>query len=266
LKKTIMVEKIEPLVLFADNIVYTQKSYWCNGSARQLSLSFIGKRQYYTYDQKGDQPLLIFLCGGGFTKMDRNVWMAELAWFAKKGYSVASIAYSTLPYTVWPEQVTELKLAIRFLRAHAKDFHIQSDKVAIMGESAGGYLASFVALTNGQKEYDTGDYLEFSSEVQAVISWYGVSKISEFAKNNPQAKGFPDLDALVLPESPPFLLLHGVMDNQVHHKQSELLYEALTSAGAQADLYLIEGANHGDIPFVQTEIKEIILSFLNRNL
>jgi acetyl esterase/lipase len=266
LKKNIQVEKSEPLVLFADNIVYTQKSYWCNGSARQLSLSFMGKRQYYTYDQKGDQPLIIFLCGGGFTKMDRNVWMAELAWFAKKGYSVASIDYSTLPYTVWPEQITELKLAIRFLRAHAKDFHIQSDKVAIMGESAGGYLASFVALTNGQKEYDTGDYLEFSSKVQAVIPWYGASKMSELIQKNPQFKNFPDLDTLVLSDAPPFLLLHGTADNQVHHRQSELLYEALISAGVQVDLYLIEGANHGDISFAQIEIKEIILSFLNRNL
>jgi acetyl esterase/lipase len=264
MKKQIKIETPEPLIMLSDTIVYDQKPYWCNSSARQLCLSFMAPRQYYEYDVKGDRPLILFLCGGGFAKMDRNVWMGELAWFVKKGYAVASVEYSTLPYTAWPDQITEIKLAIRFLRAHAREYKIQPDKFAIMGESAGAYLANLAALSSGDKKYDAGGFLDQSSEVQAAVSFYCVSKLSGVEINGaPNLKDFPDLPPLAAGTAPPFLFLHGTGDKMVDCTHSEVLYDALVSSGVRADLYLIEGADHADIHFVQTEIKEIILSFLD---
>jgi acetyl esterase/lipase len=199
--------------------------------------------------------------------MDRNVWMGELAWFVKKGYTVASVEYSTLPYTAYPDQITEIKLAIRFLRAHAKEFNIQPDKFVIMGESAGAYLANFAALSFRDKKYDMGGYLDQESDVQAAVSFYCVSRLGELEINgSPNLKGFQDLSSLVTPSAPPFLLLHGTGDKMVDCMHSEVLYDALVSSGVRAELYLVEGANHADIHFVQTEIKGIVLSFLDSAL
>jgi acetyl esterase/lipase len=267
MKKLIKIENHEPLIMLSDTIVYDQKPYWCNGSTRQLCLSFMAPRRYYEYDVQGDRPLIIFLCGGGFTKMDRNAWMGELAWFVKKGYAVASVEYSTLPYTVWPDQITEIKRAIRFLRVHATAFNIQPDKFAVMGESAGAYLANLAALSSGDKKYDTGDFLDHGSDVQAAVSFYCVSKLDGVEINgSPNLKGFPDLPSLVTPAAPPFLLFHGTDDKMVDCMHSEVLYDALISSGVRSELYLVEGANHADIHFMQKETKEIILSFLDSAL
>jgi acetyl esterase/lipase len=260
MKKIISVEKKEPLILMADTIVYSQRPYWCDSTANILSMSFVAPRQFFPYDTRGIKcPVLVFLCGGGFRRMDHGAWMGELAWFAKKGYAVASVQYSTDGGTEFPQQVTEIKEAIRFLRAHNEDLHIDPGKIAIMGESAGAYLAAFVALTNGKKEYEVGGNLDRDSGVCSVIPWY-------VPCNMGHRNDLPGLDTLITKKSPPFLLLHGSADDLVKVEQSEMFYQALNQAGVSVDFYVIEGANHGDVHFVQIEIKEIILEFLNKTL
>jgi acetyl esterase/lipase len=260
MKKTITVEKKDPLILLANTIVYSQRPYWCGSTANILSMSFVAPRQFFPYDVRGIKyPVIVFLCGGGFRQMDYGAWMGELAWFAKRGYAVASIQYSTDGGAKFPQQATEVKEAIRFLRTHANDLRINPDKIAIMGESAGAYLAAFTGLTNGRKEYEVGGNLDKDSSVQAVIPWY-------VPCNMRHSNDFPDLDTMVDSNAPPFLLLHGSADDLVKVEQSEILYQALEKAGVPVDLYIIEGANHGDVHFAQTEVKEIILSFLDKNL
>jgi dipeptidyl aminopeptidase/acylaminoacyl peptidase len=79
-------------------------------------------------------------------------------------------------------------------------------------------------------------------------------------------KDYLDLSTMVCKDAPPFLLLHGSADELVKPEQSEMLYDALEKAGISTDLYFIEGANHGDTHFAQSEVKEIILAFLNKSL
>jgi acetyl esterase/lipase len=100
--------------------------------------------------------------------------------------------------------------------------------------------------------------------VQAAVSFYCVSKLHGIEINGaPNLKDFQDLPSLASRTAPPFLFLHGTDDKMVDCMHSEVLYDALVSSGVRAELYLIEGANHADIHFVQTETKEIILSFLD---
>lgn len=265
--RTIAIEKEEPLILLADRVVYRQKMYWGNATARQLSLSFLGPRQS-PKNPLPPQPLLIFLCGGSFQKVDRCAWMPELGWFAKAGYSVASVEYSVLPYTKWPEQITEVKAAIRFLRAHAGEFNILPDKVALMGESAGGYLAALAGLTGETRQWDTGEHLEQSSAVQAVIPWYPPVHTSGPQPDNIRVDltGFLDLTELPAAGAPPFFILHGTKDATVPCSESQALYEALQRQGVQSDLLLLEGARHSDAHFIQAPVKKEILTFLNRHL
>jgi acetyl esterase/lipase len=268
MKTTLRVERKDQLIALASEVVYMQKPYWCDCNAQQLKLSFMKPRHYYSYDDKKIYPLLIFLCGGGFQKMDRSVFLPELVYFAKKGYAVASVDYSTMPTTDYPERLIEVKTAIRFLRSHASEFCIDSDKIAIMGESAGAYLAGLAGLTGDDKQYKTGEYENVSDAVQAVVTWYAPVSFGNMDNSGLRIRTdqFPDLCGKVKEDTPPFLMMHGLEDGQVPYDQSERLYDTLQNHGVESDLYLLEGANHGDGLFIQEPVKHIISSFLDRYL
>lgn len=267
MKETIHVPVTAPLIGLASEIVYTQKPYWCNATYSQLKLSLLKPRKYYDYDPDDKYPVIVFLCGGAMEQMDRNVWMGELSWFAKRGWAIACVEYSTHPRTKWPEQIHDIKCAIRFLRAHAKEFGLDAGRIAAAGESAGGYLALAAALSGNMPEYDVGEYPEQSSTVQAVLAWYpAVSCMHTAVQLHVDTSAMPDLLDWVTPDAPPAMLLHGTADQLVPHSESERMYEALKKAGVPADLYLLEGAHHNDAPFIQECMKERMLQFLEKHL
>jgi acetyl esterase/lipase len=210
------------------------------------------------------------LSGGGFTTMDRNVMVPELTWFVKRGFAVASLDYTVAYRSHYPAMVEDVKSGIRFLKAHSKEFKLDTSRIALMGDSAGAYLSSLCALTGTIKEYDTGDYLDYSSEVQAAIPWYGTArppdKIRDISKVAYDVPTFADVTKFISRDSPPFLILHGDADSQVPLSQAELLYDSLQNAGASADLVVLEGAEHADVAFIQEETKELILDFLKSRL
>ncbi|MCD8363756.1 MAG: prolyl oligopeptidase family serine peptidase [Lachnospiraceae bacterium] len=267
MKATLKIEKKEPVCCLASEITYMQKKQWCDATFVPLRLSFMKPRQYYPYDPDPFQryPLIVFLCGGAWQKMDRNVWMPELTYFAKHGYAIASVEYSTFPFTEHPERLMEVKTAIRYLRENAEELHIIPDQIAVLGESAGAYLAALCALTGDDFRYKTSYFDTQSDAVQAAITWYAPTLISTMnnSKLRVRMDNFPDLPELVNAKTPPFLMFHGKADHQVPYQQSELLYQSLQEQGIASDLYLIENADHGDGHFFQKEIKEYVLHFLN---
>ncbi|MGN0984021.1 MAG: alpha/beta hydrolase, partial [Gemmiger sp.] len=211
-------------------------------------------------------PLLVFLCGGGMEEMDWNVWQGEMSWFAKKGWAVACVEYSTNPRIQWPDQLKEVKTAIRFLRAHASELRLKTDTIIIAGESAGGYLSLATALSNEKAEYETEEFADCSSAVQGVIPWYPVvSCLNTAVKIHVDTSKMPNLLEWVTPSAPPALLLHGTADQLVPHSESEQMYDALIKAGVACDLYLIEQAHHNDAPFVQLPVKQLMLDFMNKH-
>ena len=162
----------DKVITLGSEIVYGQRREWCGATWRPLRMSFMRSRQYFYYDEKETLPLLVFFCGGGYTTVDHNVWMPELAWYAKRGWAVASVEYSVTARTKFPEQLEDCKQAIRWLRAHAEDLGIDPNRVVVMGESAGAYMSDLVGLTGEAREYDKGEYPQQSSAVQGVVSFY----------------------------------------------------------------------------------------------
>lgn len=280
MRQELDLEISRPIIGLADNIIYSQSPLWCNATYQQLHLSLMRPRQYYSYDRKGCYPLIVFLCGGGFEQMDRNVWMGELAWFVKRGYAVAGVEYSTLPRTKWPTQAVNVKEAIRFIRAHAEEFAILPDRIAVMGESAGGYLAAFTGLTGDNLQYKTAASPELSDAVRAVVAWYPPTDLNALQNRHDLSvsgttgtpsrstvmdlTGAPDLGTLVTADTPPFFLMHGTEDQLVPASHSERLYKLLTEKNVPAELYILRGAHHNDVHFVQDCMKERILKFLRR--
>ena len=272
MKKIIKVEKKDKVILLADKICYWQRPDWCEGRYRQLNFSLMKPRCHYDYDEGETYPLLLWITGGSFIEEDINIWMPELVYFAKHGYAVAGVDYSVNARTRFPMQLEDIKACIRYIRAHAKELHIKPDKIAIMGESAGGYFSSLTALTGNTKEFDKGDFLEYSSAVQAAIPWYppcDTSKVEVKPGDDIATDVASYINLATLPDketTPPFMILHGTGDRLVRCEQGEMLYEGLQKAGVPSDLILIEGADHADHYFIQEEVKAMILDFLNKTI
>ncbi len=273
MKKIIHPGRDEKVTMLAGDIVYSQRREWCQMTMRPLKLSLMAPRTHYAYDVIEKLPCIVWLCGGGFTNVDRNVWTPELAYFAKNGYAVASVEYSTTPRTRFPMQLEDVKAAIRYLRANADFYHIDADNIGVMGESAGGYLSCLVSCTGNAREYDVGEYLDQSSAVKCACAWYGSGARNGKPTQDhikaitpPDIHLFPDCRALIDGNTPATLLIHGSADRTIPLENSEAYYEALREKGIESDLYILEGADHADVPVVQPQVKKIILDFFDRHL
>lgn len=273
MKKTIQTTAEDLLIAMADGIVYAQRPDWCNATSRELKVSLLRPRQYFDYDKTVTWPAIVWICGGAWTEMNRNVWIPELAWFAKKGYVVASVDYSVTARTRFPQQIVDIKEAVRFLRAHADTLSIDPRRIAVMGESAGGYLSALAGVTGHTREYDIGTNLDQSSAVQAAIPWYPAIDISSFPVAEflsdmlpPDFRKYPDVSKLVTKDAPPFMILHGTADTQVPLSQSENFYDILQNTGVESELIILDNSEHAEATFVQTEIKELVFEFLKKHL
>ena len=229
----------------------------------------------------GPKPVVVFITGGGFILANKSASLDQRTYVADQGYVVASITYRTVPAgATWRDSLADVKSAIRYLRANAKTYGINADKVALWGQSAGGYLAAMAGTTNGDKQFDAGDHLNQSSDVQAVVDEFGPSDLSKIAADfdtaTQQAKNLPgnplakfvfgpgtklsieddpaavraaDPATYIGPTTPPFIELHGSHDQLVSPSQTLLLHTALRANGIPSTRYVVKGANHGDMPF-----------------
>lgn len=292
----IEVDVHEPVVLQSTDVVYEQKPYWCNATRYPLKMSILHPRHYFSYDEaKGPYPCIVWIAGGGWTEVDQNVWLPEMAYFVKHGYIVASVSYSLPSTWVWPEMLIDVKQAIRYLKAHAGEWEIDKDKIAVAGESAGGHLAAMAAVTGDNDAFEKGNYLNQSSSVQAAVILYGAVDMENFEGRRDKSSYKIDDQSLLRghlepqtilcgehylfehPEiaktmdprnyisfsTPPFMLLHGTKDTQVPIYHSDIFYKALSDNGICVDYLRISGADHASAAFYQPEVKNRIIYFLN---
>lgn len=118
----------------------------------------------------GELPAIVCVHGGGWQKGDRINHRKVAQTLAAKGFVTASISYRLSGEAQFPAQIQDCKAAVRFLRAHSKQFGIDSDNIGAIGHSAGGHLAALLATSAevGELEGDGGNS-EFSSTIQAVV-------------------------------------------------------------------------------------------------
>ena len=180
-----------------------------------------------------------------------------------RGYAVAALNYRLMPDHPFPAEVQDAKCAIRFLRAHAEEYHLRTDKIGIWGGSAGGHLASMVGLTEGEAEFEAGEYLDQSSRVDAVVEMFGPTDLTlpmgwlqrlllrrAFGTDHPQAELLHRASPVnyIQLNAPPFLILHGEQDSAVPVEQAQVLYKNLVDVGNTATLIIVKNANHNFKP------------------
>jgi acetyl esterase/lipase len=230
----------------------------------------------------GKKPLVVWFPGGGFINADKGGSLDHRTYVAEAGYVVASVQYRTITNgATYTQGVADAKSAIRYLRAHADRYGIDPGKVAVWGESAGGYIAAMVGTTNRVKQFDVGDNLDRSSDVQAVIDQFGPSDLSKIGadfdtafqkelaapgnstaqwvfgpgtrksiNDDPKAIARANPATYVDSSDPPFVLFHGSADNLVSPSQTLLVHNALRVRGVDSTRYVLTGAGHGDLSFL----------------
>lgn len=218
------------------------------------------------------QPLIIWLHGGGWMSGDKSRGVERIFSMVRGGFVGAAVQYRLSHEAIFPAQIHDSKCAIRFLRRHAEQYGIDPQRVGVWGASAGGHLASLLAVTGESRVLDgIRGWPEISSEVQAACSWYGPSDLNWMDQFPPGVTpGLPSMTAdsaegrllggpvserqelvamanpvrYIHPSVPPILLMHGDRDNYVPLASSERFHAALIAQSVLAYLHVIPGGHH----------------------
>lgn len=247
---------------------------------------------------KEKKPAVLYFPGGGFTSADHEKFLEMRYALACAGYVVAACEYRAVP-NKFPALLEDAKSAVRWMRAHASEFGVDANRIGLLGDSAGGYVVQMAGATNGEKNWDVGDFKEVSSDVQAVVSIYGISDLTTIGEgignenvhasaavtealllNGPAFKDFAGASVNADPQKakaaspighvdgtePPFLLMHGSGDKVVSPLQSKKMFEALQNKKVEAEYVLVRGAEHGDLPWYQPGVISRVVNFFDRHL
>jgi acetyl esterase/lipase len=219
------------------------------------------------------RPAIVFVHGGGWANGDARLaanfdnFPAILAALAAKGYVVAGVNYRLAGEAHFPAAVQDAKSAVRWLRAHAADYDIDTTRVMIWGMEAGGQIAAMVGTSCGvaalEPAADAKSKAPMASDcVQGVIDWYGPTDLAGWDADSgraPEPGAATRLGAYLGCEladcapgivhaasplsyiesmSPPFLIQQGAADTLVPPAQSRKLYDALHTQHVPSDLVI----------------------------
>jgi acetyl esterase/lipase len=238
-------------------------------------------------------PVVMYVHGGGWRMGDKDMlaMMAGPMELLRRGYVVVSIDYRLAPDFKFPAMLEDAKSAVRYLRAHATEFNLDTAHIGVMGDSAGGHLVALLGLTDARAGFEGEGWTNESSRVQAVVDLYGPSDFTIGPTNlNTMAgrmfkQAFGPTNAAdsiirraspvtyISSNAPPFLIFHGSKDGLVNINQSKLLFERLQAAGVEAQFVVITNYAHGRAAFGfgmvhpdESERARLIADFFDRHL
>ena len=205
----------------------------------------------------GSVPGVLFLPGGGWVGANHEPLKERFGIpLAQRGYVCLTATYRIMEQAIWPAAIHDVKAGLRWMRINADNLGIDPERIVVAGKSAGGHLALLTAATNGRVEYE-GPGIESAdlSRVCAAVGVAAASDISEYWRREPleaytandssdAAIGAANPMALVHPDWPPVLLLHGTSDGRVDHHMSMRLFDRLEAAGIPTDMRLFAGQDH----------------------
>ena len=233
---------------------------------------------YHSKNITGSAPLLVFFHGGGYQKGDKHDYLRYLVDYARKGYVTATVQYRFVDKVKFPGQLLDAKAAIRWLKQNADNYHIDNEKIAVIGGSAGGHLAMMVGYTSDVSEFDIEDNDSLiSSRVQAVVDFYGpADHTTEYAREHKIikkliGKSYDEAYEIYFQSSPvkhltkddpPTLIFHGTLDELVPVSQSDSLKNRLDRIGIPAEYHRLKGWPH--TMDLSVEVNEYCQYFMDR--
>ncbi len=258
---------------------------------------------------RGCYPTLVYISGSGWKhswsrSFDRHQFDTAIAIAAESGYVAATVAYRPTSVKVngktkyrYPDELLDVRSAVRWLRAHAARYHIDPNRIGAIGWSSAGHLSLLLGLTGPTVSLQgEADNLSFSSSVQAIVGIEGPSDLSRLyaetdskeireslsdlfggaSTENPRPYLFAEpvtyLRGSARPKlllgghyltrsAPPLLLVHGLADYDVPLNQSRILLDRIRAVGAKTPLTVIDHDLHSSY-----YLTPAIFGFLDRML
>lgn len=273
-----------PSVLPAGVIVHRDIAYVTGGHDLQ-------KLDLFVPAGDGPFPLIIWIHGGAFRMGDKSgiPFDPPPLVYLEQGYAVASLNYRLSQHALFPAQIEDCKAGVRWLRAHAAQYHLDPERFGAWGPSAGGHLVTMLGVAGGVTAFEVGEHLNVSSRVRCVVDYFGPTDFLQMdaqrlpdgmmhdpadspeselvggtIQENTEAVRRANPITYVTPDAPPFLVVHGDCDPLVPHGQSTLLVDALQNAGVSVDFYTVKGAGHGG--FTDPQVPALTNAFLDKHL
>ena len=243
---------------------------------------------YVPADTKGKMALVVLIHGGGWISNDKYADMGympnTIAAILNNGMAVASIDYRFATQAVFPAILQDCNKAVEFLYDNADKYSLDKNKIALLGFSAGGHLASLMGTSQNNKVntfYFPNTYRPF--QYKAVVDFYGPTDLVLLPGNEDEKSPEslligaaplkrPDLAKAASPityidkSDPPFLIYHGEKDDIVSNKQSKLLSAWLTIHKVKNELIIVKDAPHFGTMYDVEDIKTKVISFLKTAL
>ncbi len=263
------------------DIVYSEKA------GQRLHLI----RPWETENDARRYPLIVFVQGSGWTTPDLGAELPQLSQLARKGYVVATVCHRDCKdgHPV-PAFLVDVKSAIRYLRAHAEEYYIDPERVAIWGTSSGGNTAVLCGITGDMECYKAdkyAEYAEYSDAVKCVVECFGPTDM--FSMLDPAAEpdegieflsnclaGDRDREEAMTEMSPlrrlqegvqypPMLLLHGDADGLVPYSQCEMMYDRMLELEQDVQCVCVRGADH-EANFWSQELLDYIFNYIEERI
>lgn len=248
---------------------------------------------YLPRNAKASNPLVVWVHGGAWMLNDKYADMgymkATIKGFLDSGYALASIDYRWSTTAPFPAQVQDCNQALEFLYEHATQYKLDRHRVALIGFSAGGHLASLLALSQNNAVkgfYPSGMRQKF--RIRCVLDFYGpadllaASMSTDTAVNNDRSPiaillgalpvDRPDLAKRASPVTyidkgdPPFFIVQGEKDESVQNTQSKLLHAWLSLSGITNELTIVPNAPHYGEMFDADWIRLRLFRFLAQHM
>ncbi|WP_028041853.1 alpha/beta hydrolase [Candidatus Stoquefichus massiliensis] len=273
--------------------------YQGNFDVQYSPVSSTCKMDIFLPEGNGPFPVIVSIHGGAFKKCDKRdeEMILDMLHGLDKGYAVIGVNYRLSGEAQFPEPVKDIKQAIRFIKDHADEYHLNKDKIVVWGGSAGGYFSLMAGLIDCYDMFDDEYSSTTDTKIQGLIAWFppvNFANMDDQLKESGLLKDYPDHDDEQSPESLfiggpitqnsdcvqkanpetylhinvcPMFIQHGRIDRIVPYQQSEDFVKKAKECGIQNIQYeIIENADHGDLLFSTPENIAKVYQFIEKCL
>jgi acetyl esterase/lipase len=232
---------------------------YLTASGVELKLDF-----YRPRGASGPLPTALLFHGGGYrAESTKEAFALNVVPWLQMGWNAVNVEYRSSGVALAPAAVEDARCALRWVVQNAKQYNVDTDRIVITGQSAGGHIASVTGMLPESAGLDRRCPGREPLKVAAIVSWYGVFDYTTLVEDptrdyavswiGPQPNRM-EIAKLVSPMTyvrkglPPTIHIHGDADPTVPYEQGVREVEALKKVGVPAELVTVPGGRHGNFP------------------
>src|SRR5262245_15063108 len=218
------------------------------------------------------RPTVLYIHGGGWVHLSKEDRFFFVLPYLARGMNAVHLEYRTASQALAPAAVEGCRCALRWVYRHSSEYGIDTQKLVLIGESAGGHLALMTGMLDPADGFDNACAWALGQdpiEVAAIVNYFGITDVLDVLEGANRRTwalewfgSLPDGSDLarrlsplsyVRPGVPPVVTVHGTDDAAVPYKHAERLHEALERVGVPNKLVAIPGGGHGQRRFSREE-------------